>query len=146
MCTEALGWQCASQDGFINSEGSKDDLKALRAAATRELNGPLKSVRFGARYSMRDKDHSIYREWLTLNAYPALLQIPSDLLVDSADLDFMGLGPTIGYDPRELLDSGVYYRTPNDELGVATNKWTVEEKVFNVYAMADLEPSSATFR
>ena len=104
LCTEALGWQCASQDGFINSEASKDDLKALRAAATRELTGALKSVRFGARYSMRDKDHSIFREWLTLNAYPALLPIPADLLVDSADLGFMGIGPTISYDPRALLE------------------------------------------
>jgi iron complex outermembrane receptor protein len=141
LCTEALGWQCASQDGFINTESSKDDLKALRVAATRELNGPVKAIRFGGRYAMRDKDHSINREWLTLNAYPALLAIPTDLLVDPADLGFMGLGETISYDTRELLESGVYYRTPNDALGVATNRWSVEEKIFNGYVMADLDAS-----
>ena len=139
LCTEALGWQCASQDGFINTEESKDDLQALRVAAARELSGPLKAVRFGARYATRDKDHSINREWLTLNAYPSLLAIPSGSLVRPADLGFMGLGPTISYDTRELLDAGVYYRTPNDTLGVATNEWSVEENIFNAYVMADLD-------
>ena len=139
LCTEELGWQCASQDGFINSERSKDDLTALRVAATRELQGPLKSVRFGARYSVRDKGHSIYREWLTLNDYPAIVAIPSEFLVDASDLDFMGLGPTISYDARGLVNSGIYYRTPNDTLGVATNSWSVGENVFNGYVMADLD-------
>lgn len=144
LCTEALGWQCASQDGFINTESSKDDLKALRVAATRELGGPLKAVRFGARYAMRDKDHSINREWLTLNDFPALLAIPSGTLVSAADLGFMGLGPTISYDTRKLLASGVYYRTPNDALGVATNEWSVEENIFNAYVMADLDAQLGT--
>ena len=139
LCTEAQGWQCASQDGFINTEGSKDDLTSLRVAATRELGGALKSVRFGAAYSMRDKSHDINREWLTLNDYPGLMAIPSEFLEDSSDLDFMGLGPTISYDARGLLASGAYYRSPNDALGVATNAWGVDENVFNVYAMADLD-------
>lgn len=139
LCTEAMGWQCASQDGFINTESSKDDLTALRVAATRELNGPLQAVRFGAKYSMRDKGHSIYREWLTLNAYPDRLPIPGDMLVRPSNLDFMGLGPTISYDARDLLESGAYYRTPNDALGVATNRWSVDENVFNAFVMADLD-------
>ena len=55
FCTEALGWQCASQDGYINREASTDDLAAIKLAATYELGGPISDIRVGARYASREK-------------------------------------------------------------------------------------------
>lgn len=139
LCTAALGWQCASQDGFVNEETSSDDLTALRIAAARERDGPLKAVRVGARYSMRDKGHTREGQFLTLNAYPAILQIPSEHLLRPAELDFLGIGSTISYDARAIVESGAYYFSPENPLTAGTNTWSVEENVFNAYVMADLD-------
>ena len=139
LCTQALGWQCNSQDGFVNDEHSGDDLTAFKIAAAREMNGALKAIRVGAKYSMRGKDYGRQGQFLTLNAYPALLPIPTDLLIEPTDLGFVGLGPTISYDARELVASGVYYLSPENALTAGTNSWAVNEDVFNLYAMADLD-------
>ncbi|MFO1254660.1 MAG: TonB-dependent receptor [Sphingomonadaceae bacterium] len=138
LCTAALGWQCASQDGFVNEETSKDDLTAFKLAVKREMDGAISGVRFGAKYSLRTKTHTREGQFLTLNAYPALLPIPSNLLVEPANLGFMGLGNTISYDARALVASGVYYFSPENALTAGTNSWSVNENVLNLYAMADL--------
>lgn len=139
FCTEALGWQCASQDGYINREASTDDLAAIKLAATYELGGPISDIRVGARYASREKTQTKTGEFLTLNAYPALLPIPANRLVDPADLSALGLGPSIAYDARALLADGVYFRTPNDLVGSAKNSWNVSEDVFNAYAMVSID-------
>lgn len=144
LCTQVLGWQCASQDGFVNNETSSDDLTAFKLAAARELNGPFKAVRAGAQYSMRNKDHTREGQFLTLNAYPALLPIPPELLVRPTNLDFLGLGPTISYDARKLVKSGVYYFSPENPLTAGTNTWEVAEDVVNLYLMADLDAMLGT--
>ena len=141
LCTEAQGWQCASQDGYRNTETSSDDLTAFKLAATREMSGAFKAVRIGAKYSMRGKDHTRFGEFMMLDDYPALVQIPSSLLIEPTDLDFLGIGPTISYDARALVASGIYNFFPdhNNLLAAATNAWAVDENVFNGYIMADLD-------
>ena len=102
------------------------------------MDGAISGVRFGAKYSLRTKTHTREGQFLTLNAYPALLPIPSNLLVEPANLGFMGLGNTISYDARALVASGVYYFSPENALTAGTNSWSVNENVLNLYAMADL--------
>jgi len=139
LCTAALGWQCASQDGFVNEETSKDDLTAFKLAASREMDGAISGLHFGAKYSLRTKHHTREGQFLTLNAYPAILPIPSNLLLPSANLGFMGLGNSISYDARGAVAAGLYYFSPENVLTAATNTWTVKENVLNLYAMADLD-------
>ena len=132
--------QCNSQDGFVNDEHSSDDLTAFKLAANREMNGPLASVSVGAKYSLRNKDYGRQGQFLTLNAYPALVPIPAEFLLSKpTQLDFIGLGPTISYDARGVVASGVYYLSPENALTAATNSWAVEENVLNAYAMANLD-------
>ncbi len=138
LCTAALGWQCASQDGFVNEETSNDHLTAFKLAAKREMEGSISAIHMGAKYSLRSKSHTRQGQFLTLNAYPALLPIPTNLLVTPANLDFLGMGPTISYDARALVASGAYYFSPENALTAGTNTWTVKENVLNLYAMADL--------
>ncbi|NJC04273.1 iron complex outermembrane receptor protein [Sphingomonas kaistensis] len=139
FCQEALGWQCASQDGYINREASSDDLAAIKLAASYELGGPISDIRVGARFASREKTQTKTGEFLTLNAYPAVLPIPANRLVEPADLGFLGLGPSIAYDVRQLIADGVYFRTPNDLLGSAKASWDVSEDIFNTYAMANID-------
>jgi iron complex outermembrane receptor protein len=140
LCTEATGWQCASQDGYRNTETSHDDLTAFKLAAMRELDGGIKAVHAGAKYSMREKDHTRFGEFLMLNGYPAIVPIPDEFLMSPTSLDFFGFGDTISYDARALVASGIYGFFPdhNNLEQAAADAWTVREKVFNAYVMADL--------
>ncbi len=139
FCQPQFGWQCASQDGYINEESSEDDLTALKVAAAQELGGLFSTLRVGARYAVRGKSQDKNGNFLTLNAYPAIVKIPADALVKPADLSFLGIGDSIAYDARKLIADGLYFFTPNDLLGSAKNSWDVEENVFNGYVMADID-------
>lgn len=140
LCTEALGWQCNSQDGFVNEETSHDDLTQLKLAAEKQIDsGPLRALNFGIKYSSRNKDHTREGNFLTLNDYPDLVAIPDSALLSPASLDFLGIGNTISYDARAIVAGGYYYMSPENLLTAATNGWSVEEDVWNAYVMGDID-------
>ncbi|WND03104.1 TonB-dependent receptor [Temperatibacter marinus] len=139
LCTEALGWQCDSQDGFRNQETSKDDMAAIKLAAVQQLDGPINSIEYGIRYSDRSKEHTRDGFFLTLNDYPNVVSVPSEYLLEPTSLGFMGLGDSFSYDARALVDSGVYFFSPENEINALTNDWSVNEKVFNAYVMANVD-------
>lgn len=139
FCTEALGWECASQDGFRNTETSDDDLSAIKMAAERQMEGFFSSIEFGARYSERNKNHTKKGEWMTLNDYPEQVRVPDQYLLEPTSLDFIGMGDLLSFDSRSLIDDGFYFFTNADILGSATNTWSVKEKVLNAYVMANID-------
>lgn len=140
LCTEALGWQCASQDGFRNSESSSDELAAIKLAAERQMDNEfLSSVKFGVAYTMRDKENARRGDFLTLNDYPDVVPVPSSYLLDPTSLDFIGIGDMLSFDSRGLVADGFYYFSPENELAAARNDYIVEEDVFTAYAMANID-------
>ena len=140
LCSPDDGWsRCNSQDGFVNTETSDDDLTSLKLAAEKELNGGIRAINVGLKYSMRNKDHTREGNFLTLNAYPALVEVPSSNLVAPANLGFLGIGDTFSYDARALVASGIYFLSPENRAAAATNTWTVQEDIVNAYVMADLD-------
>jgi len=140
LCTEALGWQCASQDGFRNREESTDELKAIRLAAERQVESDfVSSVAFGVRYTQRDKDNQRRGDFLTLNDYPDVVTVPAEYQLEPTSLDFIGIGDHFSFDSRALVADGFYYFSPENELAAARNDYTVEEDVFNAYVMANID-------
>ncbi len=142
LCTEALGWQCDSQDGFRNTETSTDDLTAIKFAAEKFLEDDwITSVEFGVRYSERNKGHTREGYFLTLNDYPNTVPVPSSLLVPDTGLDFLGVGDIVSFNARAAVASGLYYYSPENMIAAALNTWSIEEDVANFYAMANFETS-----
>lgn len=140
LCTEALGWQCDSQDGFRNTETSDDELTAIKLAAERLVESNfVTSVKFGARYATREKGHSRTGEFLTLNDYPNTVAVPQEWLIGPTSLDFLGIGNIMSFDARAAVNSGLYYFSPENQISAALNRWAVSEDVINLYAMADFE-------
>ncbi|NNC76830.1 MAG: TonB-dependent receptor [Woeseiaceae bacterium] len=140
LCTEALGWQCDSQDGFRNSETSDDELTAIKLAAERLIEGHvITNVKFGIRYATREKGHSRTGEFLTLNDYPNTVPVPQEWLIGPTSLDFLGIGNIMSFDARSAVNSGLYYFSPENQISAALNRWAVAEDVANLYAMAEFE-------
>jgi len=139
FCTAALGWQCDSQDGFRNTETSSDDMAAIKLAAERQLEGPISSIKVGARYSERNKHHTRKGEFLTLKDYPNTLRVPDKYLLAPTSLDFIGMGNLLSFNSRALFADGFYNLADADLLGAAVSTWSVKEKVLNAYVMANID-------
>lgn len=140
LCTEALGWQCDSQDGFRNSETSDDEMTAIKLAAERLIDSNfVHNIKFGVRYATREKGHSRTGEFLTLNAYPDIVPVPAEWQIGPTSLDFLGIGGIMSFDARSAVASGLYYISPENVVAASINRWAVEEDVANLYAMAEFE-------
>ncbi|MBU2675746.1 MAG: TonB-dependent receptor [Gammaproteobacteria bacterium] len=140
LCTEALGWQCDSQDGFRNTETSDDEMTAIKLAAERLIDSNfVQNVKFGVRYATREKGHSRTGEFLTLNDYPNTVAVPSEWQIGPTSLDFVGVGGIMSFDARAAVNSGLYYFSPENLIAESLNRWSVAEDVVNLYAMAEFD-------
>ncbi|AZS22078.1 TonB-dependent receptor [Caulobacter sp. FWC26] len=127
------------QDGYLNKPTIEDELKAIRLSAKRMLNGPIKALDFGVNYSERSKQ-LINDEWfLRVKGNPASVAIPSNALVGTTSLAFMGIKGMVSYDPFALIGSGVYDLVRNPNADVLVKSWNVEEKVTLGYLKADID-------
>lgn len=143
LCTEALGWQCDSQDGFRNTETSDDELIAMKLAAERLIDSNfVQNIKFGVRYATREKGHSRTGQFLTLNDYPNTVAVPPEWRIGPTSLDFLGIGGIMSFDARAAVNSGLYYFSPENDISAAVNRWAVAEDVINLFAMAEFETTN----
>ncbi len=151
FCTEELGWQCASQDGFVNTESSSDELKALKLAVERQVNnGFIESLEFGARYAKREKDNARRGDFLSLFTLEdaqngnagGLVAVPDEYVLEPTSLDFIGLGDHFSIDSRRLVADGFYNFFPESTLAAARNNYVVEEDVLNAWVMANIDATA----
>ena len=140
LCSPDDGWsRCDSQDGFVNEETSGDDLTSFKVAAERMLGGAVSSIEIGAKYAMRNKEHTRQGQFLTLNDYPDVVSVPSGLLLEPTSLGFLGIDQTFSYDARAVVDAGYYFLSPENLATAATNDYLVSEDIFTAYVMGDLD-------
>jgi iron complex outermembrane recepter protein len=137
--TDPQGW---GQAGFIKEPQTNDELKAIRLSAERELGGGFaRSVVFGVNYSERTKDKDSIESFIDLVAgNDQAVPVPSQYLLDSTQLTFLGLGPTLSFDPLALLNnSGIYSRRALRNSDVLVKAWSVDEKVTTIYGQLNIE-------
>jgi iron complex outermembrane receptor protein len=154
LLTSPLGWGGTQinpngpdirggQDGYYNDRIIDDELWQFRADVEREFGGGfLKSIQVGANYTVRDKKLTPDEYFLGLAANTdgtVSVPVPSQYLVDPADLGFVGIGPVIAYDPLALLEAGIYNRVPNLYQDVVTKGWEISEDIITAYAQANIE-------
>lgn len=152
--TSPLGWggtqidpdgpdQLNGQDGYYNNRIIEDELWQFRGDVEQEVEWTgFRSVQVGFNYTTRDKQLTPDEAFLSLVANTDGLtnvRIPDQYLKTPTNLEYLGLGPVISYDPLELLDDGFYNLVPNQYQDVVTKGYLVEEDVLNLYAQANLE-------
>ncbi|MBY5990787.1 TonB-dependent receptor [Ferrimonas balearica] len=137
------GWGFANgiQDGFINDIDLEDELSAFRLSAARIIeSGPISQVEFGVNYTNREKNKAYNAAYLQLKN-DAATTVPSQYLLPSVNLDFIGIGNLLSYDSRALYNSGDFYNE-FDALALdawrQTKSWDVEEEVMTTYVKADI--------
>ena len=135
------------QDGFINSPSIVDELSSVRGEMARDIDtgGPFSRFAFGFNVTSRDKELTLERYYLSLAANRAdplhntSVRVPTQFLLTPTNLDYLGLGPVISYDPFALVESGIYdLLAPQDDNLLAFG-WQVSETVLTSYWKADLD-------
>jgi iron complex outermembrane recepter protein len=131
-----------AQDGFINLPHIDDKLSAIRLSSTGNLEGNFwKSVTFGGNYTDRKKSRVDQGIYLTLPNYPGVAAVPSQFLLPSTDLSFIGMGRMQSYRSYALYGSGYYTQTPGGltDPNRALNTWSVDEKVATLYLQSNFD-------
>ncbi|WP_251567073.1 TonB-dependent receptor [Erythrobacter sp. 3-20A1M] len=137
--TDPLGWGGSTiQAGYSNDRIVKDELKQYRVQVQREMDGFISAVKVGMNYTDRDKSLTPEESFVLIPGGATEAPIPSQYIVGSTDLTYLGLGPILSYDPRELLANGVLELRPNSVPDVIAKAYTISEDLMTLYGQADI--------
>jgi iron complex outermembrane receptor protein len=65
--------------------------------------------------------------------------VPDQFLLSPVNLGWLGLGPSLAYDPQQLLNAGIYKLVSNNSnLDVAVKAYEIQEKLGTIYALANI--------
>ncbi len=140
LLTDPLGWGGTNlQAGYFNDRIVKDRIAQYRFEVEKELDGFFGAVKAGLNYTDRDKSLTPDEALLALSGGLRSLRIPDQYVQGSTSLDYLGLGPMLSYDPRDLLAGGVYQLNANTSPDVPAKAFRIEEDLMTMYVQADID-------
>ncbi len=133
--TDPLGWGGSRvQAGYYNNRIVEDELKQYRAEVEREFeNSFIRSIEFGINYTDRDKQLTPDEFFVGLPGGATIANIPSQYLLRATNLDYLGLGPVVSYDPRDLIADGVLVLDRNTSLDIPAKAYQIREDLLTSY-------------
>lgn len=140
--TDPLGWGGGTvpQAGYFNNRIVEDDLYQFRAEVQKELvNSFISSVQVGVNYTNREKSLTPDEFFIRLANGATTTPIPQSALLEPTDLTFLGLGPIVSYDPRQLLADGILTLEANTANDVLSKAYAVTEDLFQGYVQANIK-------
>lgn len=141
--TDPLGWGggVVPQAGYFNNRIVVDDLKQYRLQVAHEFANDffLKSVQFGLGYIDRNKSLVPDEFFIRLANGATSLAIPAARLLPTTQLSFLGLGPVVSYDPRQLLADGILTLQRNTNNDVIAKAFTISERLLQGYVQGNLQ-------
>ena len=142
--TDPLGWGGGApggrQHGYYNDRIVEDELWQFQADIEKELDGGfLSSVQAGFDYVTRSKSlvPDEYVRQLSGNRLQA--QVPSQYLLSPTNLDYLGLGPMVSYNPLDLLEGGEYVIVPNTAEDVLFKTFSIDEDIMTFFVQGNIE-------
>ncbi len=138
--TDPLGWGGSTiQAGYYNNRIVKDDLKQYRAEVKRDFDSLFSALKVGISYTDRSKSLNPDESFVTLPGGALSAAIPSQYLLEPTQLDYLGLGSVVSYDPRELISNGVLVLAPNSSQDIPAKAFDVNEQVLAPYVQVDIK-------
>lgn len=139
--TDPLGWGGSRvQAGYYNDRIVKDELTQVRGELEREFESSfLSSVKAGGNFTRRDKSLNPDEFFVQLPGGAREAAIPSQYLLSPTNLSYLGLGPIVSYDPRELIADGVLMLDRNLSNDIPAKAYEVSEKILTGYVQANIK-------
>ncbi|GGO91382.1 iron complex outermembrane receptor protein [Stakelama pacifica] len=141
LLTDSLGWGGdTKQAGYYNDRDIKDEINQYRLEVEKETFGsPISKVRFGMNYTKRTKRLTPTQYFLTLADGSSEAVLPDQYRLDPTSITYLGLGPILSYDPRDLLYGGIYSRVVNNSNDVVSTAFRVQEDVMTTYLQGNID-------
>lgn len=145
--TDPLGWGGGTvpQAGYYNNRIVEDELKQYRVGLEKELDGFFSAVKIGLNYTDRAKSLTPDEAFVRLPGTALQATIPAQNLLRSTNLSYLGLGPIVSYDARDLLAGGTLVLEkrvatgPNAANDVLSKTYSVSENLMTAYVQADIK-------
>jgi len=139
--TDPLGWGGSRiQAGYYNNRIVDDELIQVRGEIEREFESSfLSAVKVGANYTKREKSLVPDESFVQLPNGAREMMIPDEYLLKSTNLEYLGLGPIVSYDPRRLINDGILTLDPNLSNDIPAKAYEVVEKIWTGYVQANLK-------
>lgn len=139
--TDPLGWGGGTvpQAGYYNNRIIEDELKQYRVGVEKEVQGFLSAIKFGLAYTNRDKGLNPDEFLVRLRGGATSLPIPTSALLRSTNLGYLGLGPIVSYDARELIADGTLVLERNTSPDIPAKAFRISEDLMTAYIQADIE-------
>lgn len=128
------------RDGRSNYPMSKDEIKALRLSAKRDLTGFLSSVELGLNLNERIKNVDMVEYQLNLKNGRAPVVVPANFLLGNSSLGFGGIPGIVSYDVMGVKDA-LYTQTEIGADQSFARHYGVSEKVNTAYVQGNIESS-----
>lgn len=145
LLTDPQGWGGAGnppQVGYFNNRIVEDEIHQYRVEVEKEIDSFVSALKFGLNYTNHDKS-LVPDEYLVRLANGAsAVPVPTELLREPTDQAFLGLGPIISYDPRDVLAAGgIYSLVSNPSPDIPAKAYDIEEDLMTAYLQGNLKAS-----
>ena len=139
--TDPLGWGggVVPQAGYYNNRIIEDELKQYRVGVEKEVEGFFSAIKFGMNYTDRQKSLTPDEFLVRLRGGALELPIPADALLRPTNLGYLGLGPIVSYDARDLIANGTLVLDRNLSPDIPAKAYNVTEDLMTAYLQADIE-------
>lgn len=140
VLTDPLGWGGDRvQAGYYNNRIIEDELFQYRLGVAKEIDSFISAVRFGLNYTDRAKDLTPDEFFVSLPNGATEVAIPQGALLRNTSLDYLGLGPIVSYDVRDLIADGTLFLEANPSNDVPAKAYGITEKLMTAYLQMDIE-------
>ena len=139
--TDPLGWGGGTvpQAGYYNNRIIEDELKQYRVGVEKEVEGFFSAFKFGMNYTDRQKSLTPDEFLVRLRGGALELPIPTGALLRPTNLAYLGLGPVVSYDARNLIADGTLVLERNLSPDIPAKAYNVTEDLMTAYLQADIE-------
>ena len=140
VLTDPLGWGGSRvQAGYYNNRIIEDELFQYRLGVGKEIDSFISGVHFGLNYTDRSKNLTPDEYFVSPAGGATEVAIPSSALLRSTDLGYLGLGPIVSYDVRELIADGTLVLDANTSNDIPAKAYGITEKLMTAYLQFDVQ-------
>lgn len=140
VLTDPLGWGGDRvQAGYWNNRIIDDELFQYRLGVAKELDSFISKVHFGLSYTDRSKSLTPDEFFVQPANGAEEVAIPQGSLLRSTDLGYLGLGPIVSYDVRDLLADGTLVLTENPSDDIPAKAYGITENLMTAYIQFDIQ-------
>ncbi len=141
--TDPGGWggPIANRAGYVKVPHITDEIKAVKAAATRKLAGGIFSdVSFGFNHSEHTKAKIGLEGYIGLKGGAATAVVPEAYRTGTTDASFLGsTSGMISYDALGLYNSGFFNFVEDKTTSSLQKTWSVKEDIDYAFVKADID-------